>query len=212
MSAGALGPVLLAESVGIEPPATIDVAPWLRTDASLGGVLIAQATHPLYVLRSLLGEPTRVTASAGAATLDMACEDTAALIVGFRTGAMASLIATFAAAPGSGEHAIRLVGRTGTLRATTREGTHQRPERLYGVLDDQFGDTEWHEFPLPVSDGWITSFQRMWEDYADALHDGTSALVSGEDGREVVRIVRAAYASIDQASTVALPYPGHAPA
>ena len=211
VSVGALGPVLLAESMGIEPPATIDAAPWLSTDASLGGVLIAQATHPLYVLRWLLGEATRVTASAGAATLDMACEDTAALIVGFRTGAMASLIATFAAAPGSGEHAIRLFGTTGTLRTTTHEGTHQRPERLYGVLNHHLGDTEWHEFPLPVSDGWITSFQRMWEDYAQAIHAGTPALVSGEDGREVVRIVRAAYASIDLASTVVLPAPGQRP-
>jgi predicted dehydrogenase len=197
LAAGDLGTVFLAESVGVESPATVDAAAWLRTDASLGGVVVAQATHPLYVLRWLLGDVAHVTASRGASMLDMTGEDTAALTVSFRTGALASLIATFAAAPGSGDHAIRLFGTAGTVETTLRGGTHERPERLHGVLSSRLGDSEWHELPLPPSEGWITSFQRMWEDYARAIHAGTPAQVSGEDGREVVRIVRAAYASIE---------------
>ena len=33
----------------------------------------------------------------------------------------------------------------------------------------------------------------MWEDYARAIQTGAAALVSAEDGREAVRLVRAAY-------------------
>jgi len=179
LAAGDLGSVFLAESVGVESPATVSAAAWLRTDSSLGGVLIAQATHPLYVLRWLLGDVARVTASRGASTLDMTGEDTAALTVSFRTGALASLIATFAAAPGSGDHAIRLFGTAGTVTTTL--------------------------------EGWITSFQRMWEDYARAIHADTPAQVSGEDGREVVRVVRAAYASIERGGAVVLPTPANGP-
>jgi UDP-N-acetyl-2-amino-2-deoxyglucuronate dehydrogenase len=204
VGAGDLGSVVLAESVGIESPATVDAAAWLRSGISLGGVVIAQATHPLYVLRSLLGAVAHVTARRGASTLEMADEDTAALTLGFRGGALASLIATFAGAPGAGDHAIRLVGTEGTLETTLRGGTRQRPERLRGVLRSRFGDDELHELDLPPSEGWITSFQRMWEDYAGAIASGAPARVSGEDGREVVRVVRAAYASMQEDRTVRL--------
>jgi UDP-N-acetyl-2-amino-2-deoxyglucuronate dehydrogenase len=204
VGAGDLGSVVLAESAGIESPVTVDAAGWLRTGSSLGGVVIAQATHPLYVLRSLLGDVAAVTASRGASTLEMADEDTAALTVAFRSGALASLVATFAAAPGAGDHAIRLVGTAGTLETTLRGGTRERPERLRGVLRSRFGDDEQHELDLPPSEGWITSFQRMWEDYAEAIASGGPARVSGEDGREVVRVVRAAYASMDEGRTMSL--------
>jgi predicted dehydrogenase len=201
VSAGRLGSVFLAESVGVESPATVDAAAWLRTDVSLGGVVIAQATHPLYVLRWLLGDVARVSATAGAPTLQMTGEDTAALTVGFRSGALASLIATFAAAPGSGDHAIRLFGTAGTVDTTLRGGTRERPERVRAVLG---GDAELRELPLPPSEGWITSFERMWEDYAHAILTGTAARVSAEDGREVVRIVRAAHDSMQQARALPL--------
>jgi UDP-N-acetyl-2-amino-2-deoxyglucuronate dehydrogenase len=200
-AAGELGSVFLAESVGVESPATVDAAAWLRTDVSLGGVVIAQATHPLYVLRWLLGDVAQVSATAGAPMLQMTGEDTAALTVGFRSGAVASLIATFAAAPGSGDHAIRLFGTAGTVETTLRGGTRERPERLHAVLH---GDAELRELPLPPSEGWITSFEVMWEDYAHAISSGRRARVSAEDGREVVRIVRAAYDSMQHGRAVAL--------
>jgi UDP-N-acetyl-2-amino-2-deoxyglucuronate dehydrogenase len=201
---GELGAVFLAQSVGIESSATVDAAAWLRTGISLGGVVIAQTTHPLYVLRALLGDAAQVTATAGAATLEMNDEDTAALTVTFAGGAIASFVATFAAAPGSGDHAIRLYGTAGAIETTLRGGTRERPERLRAVLPSRFGDDEWHELDLPPSEGWITSFQRMWEDYAPAIRSGAPALVSAEDGREVVRIVRAAYESMEAGRTVSV--------
>jgi UDP-N-acetyl-2-amino-2-deoxyglucuronate dehydrogenase len=204
VAAGELGTPFLAQSIGVETPATVDAAAWLRTGISLGGVVIAQATHPLYVLRSLLGDATHVTASSGAPTLDMTGEDTAAITVTFADGALASLIATFAAAPGSGDHAIRLYGTNGSVETTLRGGTSERPERLRGVLPSVFGDDELHELDLPPSEGWITSFQRMWEDYAIAIQTDAPALVSGDDGREVVRIVRAAYESMEEGRTVSV--------
>ena len=201
---GELGSVFLAASVGVESPATVEAAAWLRTDASLGGVIIAQATHPLYVLRWLFGDADSVSATAGPSTLAMSGEDTAAVTVRFRSGVIASLIATFAAAPGSGDHAIRLFGTTGTLETSLRGGTQDRPERLHAILPARFGDHERHELSLPVSDGWITSFERMWNDYSHAIQTGTRALVSAEDGREVVRIVRAAYQAITDGKAVQL--------
>ena len=204
VAAGHLGTVLLAQSTGVESPATVDAAPWLRSDVSLGGVLIAQATHPLYVLRSLLGEVSAVSASRGPSTIEMTGEDTAAVTVAFRSGAIASLVATFAAAPGCGDHAIDLYGTAGMLQTTLRDGTRERPERLRGVLPGLFGDEQVHDIELPPSEGWTTSFHRMWDDYANAIATGSAALVDPEDGREIVRIVRAAYDSMAEARTVSV--------
>jgi predicted dehydrogenase len=92
------------------------------------------------------------------------------------------------------------------LETTLRGGTRERPEHLRGVLPGTFDDTDRHDLHLPPSDGWITSFQRMWEDYATAIQAGTPALVSAEDGREVVRIVRAAYRSMRDGRTVCVDY------
>jgi predicted dehydrogenase len=44
----------------------------------------------------------------------------------------------------------------------------------------------------------------MWEDYAHAILSNAPAEVCAEDGREVVRIVRAAYESMEQGRTVEL--------
>jgi predicted dehydrogenase len=42
----------------------------------------------------------------------------------------------------------------------------------------------------------------MWEDYARAIQSDSPAGVSTEDGREVVRLVRAAYTSMHESHTV----------
>ena len=56
LAEGAIGEVFLAQTVGLEPPQTVSVRPWLGTPAGGGGVLLAQAVHPAYVLRWLLGD------------------------------------------------------------------------------------------------------------------------------------------------------------
>ena len=60
LASGAIGDVFLAQTVGLEPPQTVSVRPWLGTPAGGGGVLLAQAVHPAYVLRWLLGDVAEV--------------------------------------------------------------------------------------------------------------------------------------------------------
>jgi predicted dehydrogenase len=113
VTAGELGAVFLAQSIGVESSTTVDAAAWLRSDISLGGVLIGQATHPLYVLRALLGDAASVTATRGPSLLEMTGEDTAAVTVSFRSGA-----------PGAAANA-----RAGQRRGRPRGRAH-RPRRL----------------------------------------------------------------------------------
>jgi predicted dehydrogenase len=195
LSDGELGTIHLALSVGIESPETVARAPWLRDDSSLGGVLLAQAIHPIYVLRALLGDVTAVTAQLGDGVLDMAREDTAVVALRFACGAVASLSATFASADGPGDHAITLLGALGSVHTTLRGGTPRQPEQLTAILPDRYGDDQPRLVALPDSDGWATSFQRMWEDYAGAIRGDGPARVTAQDGRAAVAVVRDAYAA-----------------
>src|SRR5262249_12120350 len=54
--AGQIGTVVLAQTTGFEGPRTVGVRPWLATKRGGGGVLMAQAVHPAYALRWMLGD------------------------------------------------------------------------------------------------------------------------------------------------------------
>lgn len=125
------------------------------------------------------------------------------LTVGFRSGALASLIATFAAAPGSRDHAIRLFGTTGTLETSLRGGTRERPERLHAILRNRVAHTGPRELSLPTSDGRVTIFERMWDDYAHAIQT-TRRRSSAPRTAAKSRILRAAYQAIADGQTVTL--------
>lgn len=188
--AGQLGHVFLAQSNGLEPPSLLDRIPWLRTELSLGGVLLAQAVHPVYVIRWLLGEVDAVTgARTRENTVEMTREDTAAVTLELRSGALAVLTATFAVAHGPLDHEIVLFGTGGWLRSTHRP---DRGRHLWGVVPALFGDDAEHELPLPGGDG----FQRMWAGHRDAMLGRSAPRQNGQDGRAAVRIVEAAYRSM----------------
>ncbi len=83
----------------------MSVRPWLGTAAGGGGVLLAQAIHPAYVLRWLLGEVAEVACFKSARkVVDMTAEDTALALLRFQSGAVAEMTGTFGLRAGPYEH------------------------------------------------------------------------------------------------------------
>ncbi|HLZ07656.1 MAG TPA: Gfo/Idh/MocA family oxidoreductase, partial [Chloroflexota bacterium] len=56
IQSGAIGTVFLAQTDGFEGPDTVFRTTWLMSGRPGNGVLLAQAVHPAYALRWLLGE------------------------------------------------------------------------------------------------------------------------------------------------------------
>jgi predicted dehydrogenase len=201
---GEIGEVFLAQSEGLERPVLLDQVPWLRGELSQGGVLVAQAVHPAYVLRWLLGPVTAVQAlSGGRRVVEMTYEDTAVVNLRFLSGAVATMTSTFAVTHGPFDHSVTVYGTQGYLRSSRNGGL---VERLRGVLPQRFGDDEQRDIDLGTPQP-QTAFRRMWEEYARAIREGTPPRMTAGDGRAAVRVIRAAYESIERGVTVTLADP-----
>src|SRR6266540_1866250 len=135
---GHIGEVFLAQTVGLEPPQTVSVRPWLGTKAGGGGVLLAQAVHPAYVLRWILGDLAEVACFTGQKkVLDMTAEDTAVALLRFQSGALAEMTGTFSLNVGPYEHGITFYGPDGFVEIHSRRGVR-------GISERRFGDREPH--------------------------------------------------------------------
>jgi predicted dehydrogenase len=193
---GEIGEVFLVQSSGFEPPSLPNRISWLKTELSLGGVLLAQAVHPIYALRWLLGpvEGVHLT-NATTKVVDMTREDTTIASIRFESGAVATMTSTFAIAHGPLGHEINIFGKEGFFRISS-------DQRLSGIVPRVFGDEEMHEIPVGDPNAHSESFRNMWEHYATAIRTGGPSRVTARDGRDAVAIVMAAYESAERGDLV----------
>ena len=114
VESGAIGEIFLAQTLGLEPPRTVSVRPWLGTPAGGGGVLMAQAVHPAYLLRWVLGDVAQAVCMASEKkVVEMTAEDTAVAIYRFSSGAVAEMTGTFGLPVGPAEHRVTFYGPGG---------------------------------------------------------------------------------------------------
>jgi predicted dehydrogenase len=190
-----IGEVFLAQTTGFEAPPTVQT--WLATARGGGGVLMSQAVHPMYVLRWLLGDVSRVSCLFGdRKVVDMTAEDHAVVLLKFVNGIAAEMTCTFGIAHGPLDHSITLHARDGYLELN-RQG-------LRGIAPRLFGDTVLHEIPLTETESGA-AFRHMWEDYAHGILEGMPTRQTAEDGKRAVEIVQAAYRSNATGRTIDLP-------
>ena len=197
VESGAIGDVFLAQTLGLEPPRTVSVRPWLGTAAGGGGVLMAQAVHPAYLLRWVLGDVAQaVCLTAQRKVVDMTAEDTAVAVYRFASGAMAEMTGTFGLPVGPAEHRVTFYGPGGYAEISSKRGT-------VGLSPERFGDRAVH--PLLEEHEWGTGFRRLWEDYARGFSTGSDTRVTAEDGKRAVEMIQAAYESARTGHVVKLP-------
>ena len=197
IESGAIGDVFLAQTVGLEPPQTVSVRPWLGTKAGGGGVLLAQAVHPAYMLRWILGDVTEMACiTSQRKVVEMTAEDTAVALLRFQNGAVAEMTGTFGLKVGPHEHVVTFYGPDGYVEIHSREGVR-------AISQARFGDRERHHLLEDL--GWGHGFRRMWEDYARGIATGAETRVTAEDGKRAVEMILAAYEAADQRRTVTLP-------
>lgn len=209
---GAIGQIFLAQTNGFEGPSTVSVRPWLATERSGGGVLMAQAVHPAYALRWLLGDVAEVSCVFGKRkVVDMVAEDTALVTLRFVSGAVAEMTATFGLRHGPFDHAIYLYGDAGYIELRMQRGNPSHPHTLRVISPKTHGDDEIHEVEIPPVANSAAHFRRMWEDYGAAIASGKPARVSDVDGKKAVEIILAAHRSNELGKVVRLPLEGSSP-
>ncbi|KAB1654028.1 Gfo/Idh/MocA family oxidoreductase [Pseudoclavibacter chungangensis] len=182
-----------------------DSAPWRGTwAADGGGVLMTQAIHYIDLLQWFLGEPVEVYGSAGAFVLSDAIEveDTAAAVITFASGAVATLSATVAASPNLGSE----ITVTGTSGATVSIGEYPEGSdadiELWAVPGEERAHSELAsggfrpDKSVAEVNASLGHLHRMQiEDFVAALREGREPAVTGAQALRSLQIVEAVYES-----------------
>ncbi len=163
-----------------------------------GGVLITQAIHTLDLLLDFTGMPERLTALASTSPAHrMECEDTAAALLHYASGAMATLQATTAAYPGFAER-IELNGTLGT--ATLEAGQLQVALNngktiTIGARQPGGGGAD----PMAFDHA---AHRAVLKDFIHAVQHGTTPAVTGQSALGVQMVIEAIMASSSSGTSV----------
>ncbi len=178
-----------------------------------GGVLMTQAIHYIDLLQWFMGEPVEVSAKAGAFVLgdEIEVEDTAAALITFASGAIATLSATVAATPNLGARISITGSRGGTVSLA------EYPEGSEAVNDvwtlppkpratSVFASGLAADLPVAgVNAALLPLHRQQLADFVDAVRTGRPPAVTGRQAMNSLLIVQAVYESARTGRPVRLP-------
>ena len=216
---GSLGVPMLGQVIilGWRDEAYYDSDPWRGTwEGEGGGVIVNQAPHQLDLLSWFMGPVSGVSGSwINANHPYIEVDDSAVATVHFKSGGLGSVFISNSQKPGiyakvyihgsSGASAgvqtdggaMFIAGRSGIVEPPLNDlWTIPGQEKLLAVWkeeDEKFFskiDATWYFFSLQI------------DDFARAVAGGGKPMVSGEDGRETVKIIEGIYESAKSRRTV----------
>jgi predicted dehydrogenase len=172
-----------------------------------GGALINQAIHQIDILLHLMGQVAHVSGvwQLGARH-KIESEDVVNALLSYQSGATGVIQAATAFWPGYTER-IEIHGTKGTAIISGDQLTH------WDVLDDEqanAADTapvlvtttaSGSSDPMAIS---VTTFERQFLDFAEAIKTGREPLVNGEEGYRALALVLAVYQSCRQHGPVSV--------
>jgi predicted dehydrogenase len=203
----ALGQVIM---LGWRDEAYYRSDPWRGSWAGEGGgVLVNQAPHQLDLLAWFMGPV--VEASAYWANLNhpyIEVEDTAVASLRFPGGALGSVLVSNSQKPGIYAK-VHVHGTSGASAGVQTDGGAMFVAGMSEILEPPFNDlwtvpgeegrvagwkAEDETFFKSIDATWFF-FARQIEEFAASIREGRDCAVTGRDGREVVRLMEAIYAS-----------------
>ncbi|HWE40623.1 MAG TPA: Gfo/Idh/MocA family oxidoreductase [Isosphaeraceae bacterium] len=209
---GAVGRVhLVKQSEKHDGPHT----PWFYdTSRSGGGVTFDMGCHAVEFFRWLLGGPSGKARVVGAfAKMGTYVhgdrtdgDDEAILVLDFEGGAV-GLAEESWTKPGGMDDRAEVFGADGQLYADLLHGNALRAYSRcgYGYAVEKAGATQGWTFPI-FEEAWNYGFPQEMQHFVDCVRDGRTPSEDGHDGRAVVEVIHALYASAAEGSRVALPF------
>ncbi len=192
VSSGDLGtPIALHGNASAALDLTPDDPKAWRLDLaqSGGGPLMDLASHRLETFHSLAGEAARVAAFVDRRGLKGDVEDTASLIVQYRSGVQATLSSCWSVNPARGDYEVWCTH--GYIRVPYTRGDELIVQRGSEVERQVLAGNPLHDLPLI-------------EDFVDAVEGRAEHQLPGKVGLEVQRVLEAAYVSAAERRVVTL--------
>jgi UDP-N-acetyl-2-amino-2-deoxyglucuronate dehydrogenase len=189
--------LILTEGIYHRPQAYYDSAAWRGTVALDGGVLMNQAIHMIDLIRWLGGPVRSVSAHVATRTHAMEAEDTASVSLLFATGALGVIVATTSATPEFPPE-LRVYGDAGHARIAGEAAVEWDVPGIPAPAPAAAEPAD----PATAAPGatatWGTTaagYIRQYTDFVAAIREARPPAVTGDDGRNAVEIVTAAYES-----------------
>lgn len=205
---GAIGrPFLVKQSEEHDGPHM----PWFwDVERSGGGVLLDMGCHSIEYGRWILGKPPVKSVYAQMGTYvhgdKTRGEDHVLTIVEFEGGGMVLAENSWAKAGGVDDR-CEIYGTAGFTRADLLRGsallTYSREG--YGYAVEKAGDTRGYTFTM-FEETWNYGFPQEMRHFARCVLGLETPMETGEDGREVLRIIHAAYQSAGEGRKITWPY------
>lgn len=184
------------------PQAYYDASPWRGTWEFDGGALMNQASHYIDLLDWLIGPVESIQAQTGTLARNIQVEDTGAMLVRWRSGAIGTVNVSMLTWPENLEGSITIIGEKGTVRVggvAVNEIQHWRfaePD----PMDEQVGKASYattsvYGFGHPL----------YYENVIAALRGESPADTDGREGLKSLEILIAAYLSARDGRRISLP-------
>jgi predicted dehydrogenase len=175
---------------------------WRGTWAYDGGVFANQASHHVDLLEWMMGEVDSVFAMSTRALVNIETEDTAAVVLKFRNGALGVIEATTAARPKDLEGSISILGEGGSVEIAGFAVNQIRSWNFVEPTQDDKDVLEKYSVNPPNVYGY--GHQAYLEHVVDCIRNKKEALVDGLAGRRSLELITAIYESIETGQEVHL--------
>lgn len=193
---GTLGEIHFGTSKTIwyRPEEYFESAPWRGTwDHDGGGALMNQSIHYIDLLQYIMGPVEAVSAKCD--TLEhktIETEDVGVAILRFKNGSIGTIEGTTLAYPGLNTE-LNIFAEKGTVCIKNdnldfykfKGGENQQFQELLvnGDLNQMYGDFNY------------TAHKRQYEDFIDSIENNHEPLVTGEESKKALEIIKAIYKS-----------------
>ncbi|MFL9924601.1 Gfo/Idh/MocA family oxidoreductase [Herbaspirillum lusitanum] len=179
-----------------------DQAPWRGTWAMDGGVLANQASHHVDMLEWMLGDVDSVFAKGATALANIEAEDTAVVVLKFKSGALGIIEATTAVRPNDLEGSISILGEGGSVEIA---GFAVNKMKVWSFVEPQAGDEDvMDKYSVNPPNVYGFGHQAYYEHVVDAIRGERQHLVDGLQGRRSLELINAIYESIESGREVPL--------
>jgi myo-inositol 2-dehydrogenase/D-chiro-inositol 1-dehydrogenase len=181
-----------------------------NADRSGGGVLLDMGCHGIEFARWILGRPKATSVYAQCGTYvhkdKTRGDDNAILIIEFENEAVALIEESWARLGGMDDRA-EIYGSRGVTYADLLHGSalETYSEVGYGYAMEKAQTTRGWTFTM-FEEMWNYGFPQEMQHFVDCVRQNTPAAVTGQDGKAVLEIILAAYASAGTGKKVELPF------
>jgi len=175
---------------------------WRGTWALDGGVLANQASHHVDLLEWMMGDVESVFAKSRRALANIEAEDTAVVILKFRSGALGLIEATTATRPRDIEGSLSLLGERGTVEI----GGFAVNEMKVWAFEPVAPEDEQVMARFSVNPPNVYGFghHAYYEHVIDCIRNQRRHLVDGLEGRRSLELISAIYESVETGCEVKL--------